>query len=120
MNEAVRVELMNPVNSVLGKLDDTFTTGDGTFLQHRVEFFAWTAPRRRLDRGDFFFMSGFLPDRETVEEREAESVKRFAQAANFEFIPDPMGVFDADQQTKGRIEVPVKSGDRAEGCVRRD
>jgi hypothetical protein len=99
-SEILPEELMN---SVLGKLYDTLTSGDGEFLEDRRSFFAWATPGLPLTEDQFDFMSGFLPQAETVEKREAEASRRFALAADFsrlvDFLPDPRGIFDDEQQT---------------------
>jgi hypothetical protein len=81
------------MNSVLGKLYDTLRSGDRDFLEDRRSFFAWATPGLPLTEDQFDFMSGFLPQVETVEKREAEASRRFALAADFsrlvDFLPDP-------------------------------
>ena len=90
------------MNSVLGKLYDQLTSGDGELLEERRNFFSWCTPGWPVVEDEWDFMSGFTGEGETAEDREADAARRYAYAAAFaylvDFLPDPTGVFDSEQQ----------------------
>ncbi len=86
------------MNTILGQLYDTLTSGDGDVLKERQAFFAWATPGIPISDDQFDFMGGFTGA------TEAESSRRFALAADtarlVDILPDPGGALTPeDQQT---------------------